>query len=92
MPKKCIPADGISKSASIDMAETAIAIEASYNKTFGIPLNNTKILELDVKDIKKNLTILKQKRKFAVKEKRKGDITKLTKQIGEKNRKLKIKH
>jgi len=91
MPKKCIPADEISKSASIDMAETAIAIETSYNKTFGIPLNNTKILELDVKDIKKNLTILKQKRKFAVKEKKIGDVTKLTKKIGEKNRKLKIK-
>ena len=45
MAKKCTPNDPIIRDASDEATKTALAIEASYNREFGMTMNELPMLQ-----------------------------------------------
>ena len=65
MAKKCTPKNPIIRDASVEATKTALSIEASYTREFGMPMNLLPGLKIIAKNLKRDLGLAKLKLKTA---------------------------
>ena len=55
MAKKCVPSNPIIRDASVEATKIALSIEASYTREFGMPMNLSPGLKINLKNLKRDL-------------------------------------
>jgi hypothetical protein len=91
MAKKCTPKDPIVKDASVEATKTALAIQASYTREFGMPMNELPMLQGELKALNNDLGLAKLKLKTAIGKKQNNNILKYKKEVNKKNKEIKDK-
>ena len=80
MAKKCTPNDPLIRDASVEATKTALAIEASYNREFGMPMNELPMLQGALKVLNNDLGLAKLKLRTAIGKKQVKNIAKYKKE------------
>ena len=89
MAKKCTPNDPLIRDASVEATKTALAIEASYTREFGMPMNELPMLQGALKALSGDLGLAKLKLKTAIGKKQVKNITKYKKEVNTLNKDIK---
>ena len=89
MAKKCTPNDPLIRDASVEATKTALAIEASYNREFGMPMNELPMIQGELKVLGDDLSLAKLKLKTAIGKKQTKNIVKYKKEVNTLNKDIK---
>jgi len=90
MAKKCTPSDPIMRDASVEATKTALNIQASYTREFGMPMNLLPGLKIISKNLKRDLGLAKLKLKTAKGKKQIRNIFQYAKKVINLNKHIKM--
>ena len=89
MAKKCTPNNPIIRDASVEATKTALAIQASYTREFGMPMNELPMLKGALKALNSDLGLAKLKLKTAIGKKQVKNIAKYKREVAKLNKDIK---